>query len=177
MERQNLSQYNISMNELDVYFMELALQEAQKAFAEDEVPVGACMVLRGEVIALSHNRREQAQNPLLHAEIEAIEKASLFLRSWRLHECTLYVTLEPCLMCAGAIIQARVKRLVFGAYDPKGGVAGSLLNVFTLPFWNHRVEVSGGILQERCSQILREYFKIKRGEVAELDEGARLEIE
>lgn len=164
------------MCQRDEYFMAIALEEAQKAFLEDEVPVGACVVLEGKVIAQAHNRREKTQNPLLHAEIEVIEKASQVLRSWRLSECTLYVTLEPCLMCAGAIIQARIKRLVFGAYDPKGGVVYSVLRVFDLP-WNHKVEIQGGILQERCSQILREYFKIKRGEVAELDEGARLEIE
>ncbi|MGC8777806.1 MAG: tRNA adenosine(34) deaminase TadA [Candidatus Caldatribacteriaceae bacterium] len=169
--------YNIPMKNSDEYFMEIALQEAQRAFLEDEVPVGACVVFEGKVIAQAHNRRERTQNPLLHAEIEAIEKASTALQRWRLNECTLYVTLEPCLMCAGAIIQARIKRLVFGAPDPKGGVVQSRLEVFALPFFNHKVEVTGGILAERCSQILREYFKIKRGEVAELDEGARLEIE
>lgn len=157
--------------------MELALQEAQKAFLEDEVPVGACVVFQGQVIAFGHNQREKKQNPLLHAEIEAIEKAATLLRSWRLNQCTLYVTLEPCLMCAGAIIQARLRRIVFGAYNPKGGVVTSLLEAFAFPFWNHKVEVVGGVLASRCSQILKEYFKIKRGEVAELDEGARLEIE
>ncbi|MEN3185674.1 MAG: tRNA adenosine(34) deaminase TadA [Atribacterota bacterium] len=164
------------MGQCDEYFMEVALDEAQKAFFEDEVPVGACVVFEGEVIARAHNHRERTQNPLLHAEIKVIEQASQRLKSWRLSACTLYVTLEPCLMCAGAIIQARIRRLVFGACDPKSGVIESVLRVFDLP-WNHRVEVRGGILQERCSQILREYFKIKRGEVAELDEGARLEIE
>ncbi len=163
--------------EIHTQFMRYALEEAQKAFQEDEVPVGACLVHENTVIATAHNRREQRQNPLLHAEIEVIEKASRVLQSWRLEHCTLYVTLEPCLMCAGAIIQARIPYLVFGAYDPKGGVAGSTVNAFAFPFLNHRVTVTGGILEKECSQILRQYFKIKRGEVAELVEGARLEIE
>ncbi len=163
--------------ERHIHFMRYALREAQKAFREDEVPVGACIVSHDTIIASAHNRRERKHNPLLHAEIEAIAKASQALKSWRLENCTLYVTLEPCLMCAGAIIQARIPYLVFGAYDPKGGVAGSTVNVFDFPFLNHRVTIIGGILLEECSQILRQYFKIKRGEVAELVEGARLEIE
>ena len=159
--------------------MKIALEEAQKAFKEDEVPVGACIIQGDKLISVGHNRREQKQQIISHAEIEAIQEASRVLGSWRLEGCDLYVTLEPCLMCAGAIIQARIRKLFYGAKDPKNGVAGSVLDLFCKKLFNHSVEVYGGLDENRCSQILRQYFKKKRrvGEVAELVEGARLEIE
>ncbi|HHT09789.1 MAG TPA: nucleoside deaminase [Candidatus Atribacteria bacterium] len=159
--------------------MKIALEEAQRAFEEDEVPVGACIIQGGQLISVGHNRREQKQKITSHAEIEAIQKASRVLGSWRLEGCDLYVTLEPCLMCAGAIIQSRIRKLVYGAKDSKSGVAGSVLDLFNKKLFNHSVEVYSGIYEDRCSQILRQYFKKKReiGEVAELVEGARLEIE
>ena len=159
--------------------MKIALEEAQKAFKEDEVPVGACIIQGDQLISVGHNRREQKQQIISHAEIEAIQEASRVLGSWRLEGCDLYVTLEPCLMCAGAIIQARIRKLFYGAKDPKTGVAGSVLDLFCKKLFNHSVEVYSGIYEDRCSQILRQYFKKKReiGEVAELVEGARLEIE
>ncbi|WP_218113385.1 tRNA adenosine(34) deaminase TadA [Atribacter laminatus] len=159
--------------------MKFALEEAQKAYDEDEVPVGACIIRGDQLISVGHNRREQKQEITSHAEIEAIQKASQVLGSWRLEGCDLYVTLEPCLMCAGAIIQARIRKLFYGAKDPKTGVAGSVLDLFSKKLFNHSVEVYNGIYEDRCSQLLRLYFKKKRGigEVAELDEGARLEIE
>ncbi len=159
--------------------MKIALEEAKRAFDEDEVPVGACIIQGDQLISVGHNRREQKQQIISHAEIEAIQEASRVLGSWRLEGCDLYVTLEPCLMCAGAIIQARIRKLFYGAKDPKNGVAGSVLDLFCKKLFNHSVEVYGGLDENRCSQILRQYFKKKRrvGEVAELVEGARLEIE
>ncbi|WP_369019447.1 tRNA adenosine(34) deaminase TadA [Thermatribacter velox] len=161
-------------------FMEIALKEAWQAFQEDEVPVGACLVKNGQIVSCGHNRREKLQDVTSHAEIETIRKASQELGTWRLENCILYVTLEPCPMCAGAIIQARIHKVYFGARDPKAGAAGSKINLFQPGLFNHTTEIEGGLLAEKCSQILKQYFKIKReqsGEVAELDEGARLEIE
>ena len=148
-------------------FMEIAWEEAQQAFWEDEVPVGACVVLGGEVIARSHNQREKRQEVIAHAEIMAINQASRVLNSWRLEEAVLFVTLEPCLMCAGAIIQSRIKKVFFGARDLKWGAAGSVINVFDKKNFPHYLEIEGGILEYKCSQILKDYFKLKRGEVAE----------
>lgn len=146
----------------DEFFMRLALREAEKASEDDEVPVGACIVREGIVLALGRNRRECANDVLSHAEIEAIRGAQRVLGDWRLEGCTIYVTLEPCLMCAGAIIQARIARLVFGAFDPKGGVAGSVLNVFLPGLFPHIVSVTGGVCAPECGAILREYFRKKR---------------
>ncbi|MGQ9623554.1 MAG: tRNA adenosine(34) deaminase TadA [Candidatus Caldatribacteriaceae bacterium] len=146
----------------DEFFMHLALREAEKAGKEDEVPVGACIVKDGIVVALGRNRREHTNDVISHAEIEAIREAQRVLGDWRLEGCTMYVTLEPCLMCAGAIIQARVARLVFGAFDPKGGVAGSVLDVFAPGLFPHRVEIRGGVGAEESSRLLRRYFQRKR---------------
>ncbi len=138
--------------------MELALQEAAMAADKDEIPVGAVVVYRGEVIARAHNRREETQSPSAHAEMLALEEAAATLGSWRLDECALYVTLEPCVMCAGAILQARVGRLVFGCLDPKGGAVESLYRLCEDSRLNHHPAVTRGILEGECSRILSEFF-------------------
>lgn len=142
----------------DRYFMELALQEAGKAAEKEDIPVGAVIVYKGAVIGRRHNQREELQNPIAHAEILALEAASLHLGSWRLHECTLYVTLEPCIMCVGAILQARLSRLVFGCMDPKGGGVWSLYRLCEDPRLNHHPVVTQGILEDECGTILDEFF-------------------
>ncbi|HEY2283310.1 MAG TPA: tRNA adenosine(34) deaminase TadA [Solirubrobacteraceae bacterium] len=146
----------------DVYFMRLALREAQRAPAHDDVPIGAVLVHSGEVIAAAHNERELRSDPTAHAEILALREASRALGSWRLLDCTLYVTLEPCAMCAGAIVLARVSRVVFGATDPKAGAAGSVLDVLSEPQLNHRPEVVSGVLAPDCGQLLSGFFASRR---------------
>jgi tRNA(adenine34) deaminase len=147
---------------LNPEFMEEALLEAEKAYELDEVPIGAVVVKDGRIIGRGHNLRERDKDPTLHAEMIAIRQASAVLGGWRLMDCDLYVTIEPCPMCAGAIQQARIKRLVFGARDPKAGCAGSLYNLLEDPRFNHRVEVTEGIMEDQCSQIMKDYFKQKR---------------
>lgn len=142
----------------DKEFMRQALALAKEAADEGEVPVGAVVVKDGEVIAAGRNRREITHNALAHAEIEALNGACAALGGWRLSGCTLYVTLEPCPMCAGAIINARVDRVVYGADDPKAGSCGSLVNLFSVPY-NHSPAVERGILSEECAAVLREFFK------------------
>ena len=142
--------------------MRKALEEAQKAFDKDEVPVGAVIVREGEIIAAAHNCREISKDATAHAEILAIKEACEALGGWRLIDCNMYVTLEPCVMCSGAILQARIERLYIGTMDPKGGAAGSTLNLFEDYHFNHRTEVVKGILEEECSQILKDFFKRKR---------------
>ena len=139
-------------------FMKAALAEAKKAYMIDEVPVGAIIVYQNKIIARGHNTRETKQSVLGHAEINAISKASKKVGSWRLEDCDMYVTLEPCSMCSGAIIQSRIKNLYFGAKDPKTGACGSVLNIFEHDF-NHKVNVAGGIMEDECSQIIKEFFK------------------
>lgn len=148
------------MEEQDRYMRE-AIKMARKAEKRDEVPVGAVIVKRGEVIARAYNLRETKKDPLAHAEILAIKKASKRLRSWRLETCVLYVTLEPCPMCAGAIVNSRIKQVVFGAYDPKAGALGSLYNLAEGKL-NHTPKVNGGVLKDECSVMLRRYFQGKR---------------
>ena len=138
--------------------MKAALAEAKKAYLINEVPVGAVIVYNNKIIARGHNTREIKQSVLGHAEINAISKASKKIGSWRLEDCDIYVTLEPCSMCSGAIIQSRIKNLYFGAYDPKTGASGSVLNLFDYAF-NHKVNVEGGILEEECSRIIKDFFK------------------
>jgi tRNA(adenine34) deaminase len=147
------------MNE---FFMKKALEEAQKAFDEDEVPVGAVIVRNGEIIAAAHNNRELSKDATAHAEMLAIREACGKLGGWRLLDCDMYVTLEPCVMCSGAIFQSRIERLYIGAMDPKGGAAGSTLNLFEDYHFNHKTEVVKGILEAECSQILKDFFKRKR---------------
>ena len=146
-------------------FMRAALAEAQKAFQLDEVPIGAVVVKNGTIIGRGHNLRERMKDPTLHAEIIAIRQAAAALGGWRLTDCDLYVTVEPCPMCAGAILQARIRRVVFGARDPKAGCAGSLYNLLEDPRFNHRAEVTEGIMKEPCSLIIREYFRLKRNKL------------
>jgi len=142
----------------DHLYMRLALDEARSAAEKEEVPVGAVVVFNGRVIGGGHNRREELQRPFAHAEILALEDASLHLKSWRLHECTLYVTLEPCIMCVGAILQARVQRLVFGCLDPKGGAVESLYRLCEDSRLNHQPDVTGGVLADECARILSGFF-------------------
>lgn len=142
----------------DIFYMKQALLEAHKAAEELEVPVGAVIVHNNKIISRGRNRRESLKNSLCHAEIEAINNACLALQRWRLFDCTMYVTLEPCPMCAGAIINSRISRLVYGAFDPKSGSCHSVINLFELPY-NHKPEISSGILQSECSQTLSNFFK------------------
>jgi tRNA(adenine34) deaminase len=142
--------------------MQLALREAEAARAEDEVPIGALIVRDDRVIASAHNQREQLHDPTAHAEMIAITQAAEALQSWRLEGCTLYVTLEPCPMCAGAIVLARIPRVVYGAADPKAGAVNTLYRLLDDPRLNHRAEVIAGILAEPCGRILSEFFAGKR---------------
>jgi len=145
-------------------FMRLALREAQAALAEDEAPVGAVIVRGGRVIASAHNQREQLRDPTAHAEMIAITQAAASVGGWRLDDCTLYVTLEPCAMCAGAIVLARLPRVVYGATDPKAGAVASLYRLLDDPRLNHRAEVVGGVLAADCGDILTRFFAEKRRE-------------
>ncbi len=146
----------------DVYFMRLALREAERALAHDDVPVGAVLVYGEEVLAAAHNERELRADPTAHAEILALREAARALGSWRLLDCSLYVTLEPCAMCAGAIVLARVSRVLFGATDPKAGAAGSVLDVLSEPRMNHRPEVLSGLLAPESGQLLSGFFASRR---------------
>ena len=150
------------MKQNDEFYMEMALEEAAKAEAENEVPIGAVIVHEDRVIARAYNRREQKQHIFTHAECIAMRAASEMIGSWRLEECTLYVTLEPCPMCAGAALQARVPRVVFGASDPKAGCAGTLMNLLDDARFNHVSEVVGGVLEDACSERLSAFFRTLR---------------
>jgi tRNA(adenine34) deaminase len=146
----------------DEYFMRLAIREAQAALEHDDVPIGAVVVHDGEVIGAAHNERELRQDPTAHAELIALREASRALGSWRVLDAVLYVTLEPCAMCAGAIVLARVPRLVYGATDPKAGAAGSVLDVLGQPRLNHRPAVAAGLLAEECAELLTDFFGSRR---------------
>lgn len=148
----------MNLREQDERCMKEALLLAEEAAAEGEVPVGAVVAYKGEIISRGRNRREAGKSALLHAELEAIQKACERLGGWRLWQCSLYVTLEPCPMCAGAIINARIPRLVFGARDPKAGSCGSVVDLFQLPY-NHKPEVCAGVLQEECAEMLQRFFR------------------
>ena len=144
------------------YFMSLAIKEAKKACFEDETPIGCVIVKDDKVIARGHNKRENKNQVISHAEIEAITKANKKLNNWRLVDCDLYVTVEPCIMCAGAIIQSRIRNVYYGSNDPKGGAFGSSINVLEANNINHRPTIIGGILEEECAIIIKNYFKNKR---------------
>lgn len=146
----------------DEYYMRLALREAERALEHDDVPVGSVVVAGGEVVAAAHNERELRGDPTAHAEVLALREASQTLGSWRLEGSVMYVTLEPCAMCAGAIVLARVPRVVYGATDPKAGAAGSVLDVLGEPSLNHRPVVAGGLLEGECGAILRAFFHSRR---------------
>ena len=144
---------------MDERFMREAIRQARKAGALMEVPIGCVIVYEGKIIARGYNRRNTDKNTISHAEMNAIRKASKKLGDWRLEGCTMYITLEPCQMCAGAIVQARVSRVVIGSMNPKAGCAGSILNLLEMKQFNHQVEVTRGVLQEECSQMLSGFFK------------------
>jgi tRNA(adenine34) deaminase len=150
----------------DEKFMREAIHEAYKAADKGEVPVGAVIVADDQVIARGHNLRERLADPTAHAEILALREAALVLGSWRLNDCTLYVTMEPCPMCAGAAIQGRIKKIVYGAADPKAGAAGSCVDLLGETCFNHSVEVVGGVLEEKCAQIVQGFFRrLRAGEI------------
>ena len=142
--------------------MTQALREAGAAFEEEEVPVGAVVVHEGGIIARAHNQREQLHDPTAHAEMIAITQASEALQAWRLSGCTMYVTMEPCAMCAGALVLARIDCLVFGCFDPKAGACGSVFDIVREPALNHRMEVVSGVLEDDCAAIVREFFQARR---------------
>jgi tRNA(adenine34) deaminase len=146
----------------DEYFMRLALREAERALEHDDVPVGAVIVHGGEVIGAGHNERELRQEPTAHAETIAIREAARALGSWRLLDTVLYVTLEPCAMCAGAIVLGRIPRVVYGTADPKAGAAGSVLDILSEPRLNHRPEVAAGLLAAECAELLVAFFRSRR---------------
>jgi tRNA(adenine34) deaminase len=149
---------------MDEKFMKEAIKQAKKAAAIGETPIGAVIVRDGQIIARGYNKRETKKNALLHAEIIAINKACKKLGGWRLPRCEMYVTLEPCPMCAGAIINSRIERVYFGAYDKKSGCASSVINLFENGMFNHNVTVIGGIMEDTCSALLTDFFKALRKE-------------
>ncbi len=159
---QPASQTPVKVTVIDVNYMAMALAEAEAAAAADEAPVGAVIVCDGQVIGAARNEREALRDPTAHAEIIAITQAAAALGSWRLEGCTLYVTLEPCPMCAGAIVNARVPRLVYGCDDPKAGAVRTLYQLCEDPRLNHRVAVAAGVLADECARLLREFFRAQR---------------
>jgi len=142
-----------------IKYMKEALKQAKKAYALGEVPIGCVIVYEDKIIARGYNRRNTDKNTLAHAEITAINRASKKMGDWRLEDCTLYVTLEPCQMCAGAIVQSRITNVVMGCMNPKAGCGGSVLNILEMPEFNHQVNVIRGVMEEECSQILQDFFK------------------
>lgn len=146
----------------DEKFMKEAIKQAKKAEKIDEVPIGCVIVYEGRIIARGYNKRNTMKTTLAHAEILAIKKAGKVINDWRLEDCTIYITLEPCQMCAGAIVQARMKRVVIGSRNAKAGCAGSVLNLLQEPRFNHQVELTDGVLEEECSSMLSNYFKCMR---------------
>ena len=153
---------------LDEKFMKIALKEGEKARLEDEVPIGAIVVVDGKVIARGRNNRERTQNAINHAEMIAIQKACKKLKSWRLDGAEMYVTIEPCAMCAGAIANARISRLYFGAYERKGGACGSVHNILENSGLNSNTEVHGGVLEDSCSLLIKKFFENKRNKIDNL---------
>ncbi|RHW30944.1 nucleoside deaminase [Neobacillus notoginsengisoli] len=163
---------------LDEFYMREAIKEAEKAAAADEVPIGAVIVIGGEIVARAHNLRENRQNAIAHAELLAIDRACQRTGSWRLEGASLYVTLEPCAMCAGAIVLSRVERVVYGAADPKGGCAGTLMNLLDESRFNHQCEVNPGVLEAECGGMLSAFFRRLRMKKKEAKSRAELsEIE
>lgn len=143
----------------DEIFMKEAIKQAKRAYKQDEVPIGCVIVQDGKVIARAYNKRNMKRNPLAHAEIMAINKAAKVTGDWRLEDCVMYITLEPCQMCAGAIVQARIPKVVIGSMNPKAGCAGSILNLLQVQAFNHQVELVKGVMEEECTSMLQEFFK------------------
>lgn len=140
-------------------YMELAIEQAQKAFEINETPIGAIIVYNDKVIAAGYNKRNTTKNPLAHAEIAAINQAANYIGDWRLEDCQMYITLEPCPMCAGAIVQSRIPKVIFGAKNPKAGCAGSIINLLQMQKLNHQVEIVAGVLEDKCSAMMKDFFK------------------
>jgi len=150
------------MGKIDEIYMSEAIKEAMKAFEEDEVPVGCVIVYQRKIIARAHNQVERLRDPTAHAEMLALTSATSYLNSKWLNECSVYVTIEPCSMCAGALVLARIKNIIFGASDSKAGACGSVLNIANHKRLNHRIKVKSGVLEQECSSLLKEFFKNKR---------------
>jgi len=166
-EKNKKTKNNESKNlEKNQVFMQLAIEEAKKAYKKEEVPVGAVIVKNGKIISRAYNKKENKKDTTNHAEILAIKKASKKLKSWRLTDCEMYVTLEPCSMCAGALIQSRIKKVYIGAMDEKTGACGSKLNLLQDFKFNHTVEIETGVMEKECSLILQEFFKFLRNKKA-----------
>ena len=146
----------------DDYFMRDALRQAEKAYASDEVPVGAIVAREGKIIARAHNQVELLKDATAHAEMLALTQAEAAVGDWRLTDCDLYVTKEPCAMCAGAVVHTRIRRVIFGCPDPAAGAAGSMMNLLQMPTFNHRCEITSGVLQKECAAILQEFFRKRR---------------
>mgnify|MGYP005759904747 CR=1 FL=1 len=144
---------------MDEKYMKEAMKQAKKAYKQDEVPIGCVIVHEDKIIARAYNKRNMKKNPLAHAEIMAINKAAKALGDWRLEECTMYITLEPCQMCAGAIVQARIPKVVIGSMNPKAGCAGSILNLLQVAKFNHQVEIVSGVMEKECTEMLQNFFK------------------
>ncbi len=151
-------------NDIDNSFMKLAIEQAKVAEENGDVPIGAVIIYKGQIIGKAYNQREQLKDPTAHAEIIALTQAAAYMRSWRLDGCTMYVTLEPCAMCAGALVLARIDRLVYGCDDPKAGAVRSLYNIVQDERLNHRVDVLSGVLADDCAELLREFFQKRRSE-------------
>ena len=150
------------MNEKDKHFMQLAIEQAQIAEENGDVPIGAVIVYKNQIIGKAYNQREQLKDPTAHAEIIALTQAASFMENWHLNGCTMYVTLEPCPMCAGALVLSRMDRLCYGCSDPKSGACGSLYNIVQDQRLNHRVEVTGGVMEKQCRQQLQKFFAKRR---------------
>jgi tRNA(adenine34) deaminase len=146
------------------YFMREALRQAQKAYVADEVPVGAVVVREGKIVARAHNQVELLNDATAHAEMLALTQAEAAVSDWRLTDCDLYVTKEPCAMCAGAIVHTRIRRVIFGCADPSAGAAGSVINLLQMPDFNHRCDIASGVLQNQCAAILQNFFRERRDE-------------
>lgn len=158
----------------DQFWMREALLEAKKGWEKNEVPVGAVVVREGEIIARGHNQPISGCNPVAHAEILALQVAARTISNYRLMDCDLYVTLEPCTMCAGAIIHSRVRRVIFGAFEPKAGAVASVTQIFQQPQMNHRVEVTAGVLEQECSTMISDFFRARRQQIKEEKRRLRL---
>lgn len=158
-ENREMSESEAAQRKTDERYMKEALKQAKKAYALEETPIGCVIVCEGKIIGRGYNRRNTDKSPLAHAEIAAIKKASKKVGDWRLEDCTLYVTLEPCQMCAGAIVQSRMKRVVVGCMNPKAGCAGSVLNLLQMKEFNHQAELTVGVMEEACSGLMKQFFR------------------